>query len=130
SSSVMPAGDILLGAGNDLGAGRPLEAVPGELVVKFRDDVLFSQASLGTLSVDGVQLQHVQGTPAGQHLYRAAALGVAETIALAEQLRNRPDVERAAPNWILHSFAMPDDPLYPIQWHYDAINMEAAWDIE
>ncbi len=103
--------------------------MPGELVVSFRSDVLFSQATLGTLSVDGVQLQHVQGTPGGQHLYVAADANADETLALAELLRERPDVERAAPNWILHSFATPTDNLYPLQWHYDVINMERAWDI-
>ncbi len=105
-------------------------ARPGEVVVIFEDDLVFSQSALGTLRADGVQLMHVQGTPGGQHLYEAGQLDLAETLQLAEELRQQPGIKSAAPNWILHSFATPNDALYPIQWHMDAINMPAAWDIQ
>ena len=33
-----------------------------------------------------------------------------------------PDLER-------HTLAAPNDPLYSYQWHFDAVNAEAAWDV-
>jgi serine protease len=33
-----------------------------------------------------------------------------------------PDLER-------HALAVPNDPLYSYQWHFDAVNAEAAWDV-
>lgn len=101
----------------------------GEVIVKFASSTLFSQAELGTLSVDGVALTHAVASESGRHLYRAEDLTAAETVALAEELRAQPNVENAIPNYILHSFARPTDPLYGAQWHYGVINMEAAWDV-
>ena len=101
----------------------------GEIIIEFDSGTLFSQAELGTLSVDGVMLQHAAASGSGRHLYRSEDLTEAETLALAEELRAQPNVENAIPNYILHSFASPNDPLYRAQWHYDVINMEAAWDV-
>lgn len=120
---------LLLSNDVTLNRSGPAATRPGEIVVTFKDDVLFSQAALGTLSAGGMQLQHVAGTPGGRHLYEAAAADLEATLRLAEELRQQPHVHSAAPNWILHSFATPNDSLYPLQWHYEAINMPAAWDI-
>ena len=34
----------------------------------------------------------------------------------------------AHPNYLLEAYAEPNDPLYERQWHYEAINLPAAWD--
>ena len=58
---------------------------------------------------------------------------------LAAQLSARPEVEYAQPNWILRPSLTPNDPLYPLQWHYrnngsgsdqspGGINLPNAWD--
>lgn len=121
------AGDLDLLSANSLNSNVGLEAVPGEVIVTFEPTVLFSQSTLGTLSADGVQLQHVQGTAGGLHLYEADS--ALDPVELAAQLRDRPDVATATPNWILHSFATPNDELYDLQWHLSSINMERAWDV-
>ena len=51
------------------------------------------------------------------------------TLELINELRTRPDVRYAHPNYILRSFAAPNDPRYSEQWHYPAINLPEAWDV-
>jgi serine protease len=46
-----------------------------------------------------------------------------------KQLRLRPDVISAEPNYIVRHSATPDDTYYPRQWHYPMINLPQAWDI-
>ncbi len=116
---------------NDLNTNRPVEVVPGEVLVNFKEGV--SAQELGSLSVGGVELTAVRTLdlgPADLRLYRAGGLTQATTLALVDELRARPDVVSAFPNWILHALKTPDDEGYPIQWHYDAMNLAAAWDIE
>jgi serine protease len=109
------------------GVGRGLEVVPGEVVVQFADNVLRSQT---TLSVAGVSLTLARSVADGKlSLYRAPELSQEQTLALVRALRARPDVVDAFPNWILHALA-PNDEFYPFQWHYEAFNLPAAWDIE
>jgi subtilisin family serine protease len=36
----------------------------------------------------------------------------------------------ASPNQYVRRFASPDDPRYPEQWHYDMIDLPAAWDLQ
>lgn len=50
-------------------------------------------------------------------------------VVTAKRLLARSDVESAAPNYLLSSSAVPNDFLYPNQWHYRAIDLEAAWDV-
>jgi len=107
----------------------PLEAeaafVPGEVLVKFRDQQMQPQ---GRLEVAGRTLETVRALSLGIQLYRAAA-SEEETLRLIQQLRAREDVLYAHPNYLLEPFAEPDDTLYPDQWHYQAINLPGAWDL-
>lgn len=53
-----------------------------------------------------------------------------DTLEVIRALRRRPDVQSAAPNFIVRHYAtIPDDPLYPRQWHFPLINLPDAWDI-
>jgi serine protease len=105
--------------------------IPGELIVRFSGGTLGAQGFYRSLSVGDIQLQHVQAGADGRHqLYRAAGLDRQETLDLARQLQLRPDVLSVMPNWILHAFATPDDPSFPLQWHYGSLNLPNAWDIE
>ena len=54
--------------------------------------------------------------------------------ALVERYRNRFDIEYAEPNYIAHTFLVPNDPYYSYQWHfsnpsYGGIQLPVAWDI-
>ena len=107
--------------------------VPGDVIVKFRSD-----ARRQSLSVQGTTLQRRQtlgattsaGTGAGAAaLYHAPGLDERGTAALIESLNARPDVLYAEPNVILQALKVPNDEFYPFQWHYEAMNLPAAWDI-
>ncbi len=52
-----------------------------------------------------------------------------DTIALVNSLRKRADVASARLNYIRHVTAVPNDPYYNLQWHYQLINLPQAWDI-
>ncbi|MFZ1983454.1 MAG: S8 family serine peptidase, partial [Desulfatitalea sp.] len=51
-----------------------------------------------------------------------------ETLRMVQALRARSDVAHAQPNFIRRPYYIPNDPLYPLQWHYDLIHLPAAWD--
>ncbi|WP_233498232.1 S8 family peptidase [Meiothermus sp. QL-1] len=108
---------------------EPAPFVEGEFIVRFRPRVGLQSAE--PLSAGGAVLELVR--PLGLErtfLYRAR-LAPGETLAALQTLQARGDIEYAHPNYILSTQATPNDPLYPSQsWHYGAINLPAAWDIE
>lgn len=116
---------------NHLHANEPVRVVPGEVFVSFKAEV--RAQDLRALSAAGIALEQVRslGTSTTRlRLYRAAGLDEAETLAVVDALRARDDVQEAFPNWLLYGFKQPNDALYGAQWHYPALNLEAAWDIE
>ncbi len=106
------------------------EFVPGEVLVTFKTDL--SARSLSSLSVSGISLRAVRASSLERtSLYRSdAARSRAETLALVQSLKSRSDVAWAEPNQILRATAVPNDDRYPLQWHYSAINLPQAWDLE
>lgn len=110
------------------GAGRDVEVVPGEVIVRFTADVV---RRLDTVQVAGVTLAHARSVAGSAlDLYRTPGLSQDETLALVAAMRARADVEDAFPNWLVHAFATPNDEFYALQWHYGAVNLANAWDIE
>lgn len=106
---------------------QPGTYVPGEMIVAFYDDADqatafqtagIAQAGATELGVPGTMLVHT---------------GSADAAAVAEVMSEQPNVRYAHPNYILDSFAQPNDALWNTHrsdfWHYDAIHMEDAWDI-
>lgn len=53
-----------------------------------------------------------------------------QTLLALKSLARDPAVELAEPNYLRQPFAVPNDPFYSFQWHYPAINLPAAWDLE
>lgn len=53
----------------------------------------------------------------------------AATWDLIRELRARPDIEYAHPNWRFELSATPTEPLYANQWHYPLVNLPTAWDL-
>ena len=47
----------------------------------------------------------------------------------AREFAAQPDVEYAQARYRMHPMFVPNDPLYPMQWNYPAIDMERAWDL-
>ncbi len=52
-----------------------------------------------------------------------------ETLLAVKALRRNGQVLNAAPNYHLKALRVPNDRLYPRQWHYPLINLPEAWDV-
>jgi serine protease len=132
------------------------EFVPGEVIVRFRDDNHPSKSLQSAASLaNSVGLRAKAGAPGREMLLgfddetgkqRAfRTLGIKQqkstqafvdpiiqpkldTLKIIKALRQRPDVLIAEPNYIWRAFTTPDDPSYSIQWHYPLINLPQTWD--
>ncbi len=145
-SGVIKAPYVTAGSPEALGIPKEAEFAEGQAIVKFKTaqaqadtiqalavtdvDRLYGQVSVlnasnatTSSSLDGVQ---------------AASAAAVNTLEFIAELRGRPDVEWAVPNYIDRINATPNDPLYPIQstvtnpnniWHYTMANIPTAWDI-
>lgn len=51
------------------------------------------------------------------------------TLLEIKALRLDPSVAYAQPNFRIRSQAVPDDPFFPLQWHYSLIRLPAAWEL-
>lgn len=100
----------------------------GEIVVGFAGGPRLQPA--GTLRVQGTPLRH-SGRIGALDVARYEAPGADEeaTLRLAAALAERPDVRYAHPNYLVRALRTPNDPLYPDQWHYDALDLPGAWDV-
>lgn len=123
------------------------EQRPKGLIVKYRDegaaaDLRGSAASgaararvmqrLEALSArSGARLAHVRALAIGAQLVDASD-EKADLAALAEALRQDPDVLSVEPNAMMVPLLSPNDTRYPEQWHYfestGGINAVPAWD--
>jgi len=51
------------------------------------------------------------------------------TVGRVMRLRADPRVAEAIPNYLVQPAAIPDDPQYPLQWHYPMIGLPEAWEV-
>jgi serine protease len=101
--------------------------VAGEVIVKFRSSLQASSAL--QLQAAGLQLTRVKTLGVARaSLFRTAA-SREKTLEVVAQLSRRSDVEYAEVNHIYQPLAVPTDPQYNVQWHYNNMNLPAAWDI-
>ena len=131
------------------------EFVPNEVIVKFADGVnaAQSQASktfmagdvrLATKSVSpsGPVLMKLQNAVSGQSNSETGGNGIAplkyatkeleekaRTLQTIKMLRRNSAVSYAEPNYISYAMAVPNDEYARLQWHYQQINLHAAWNI-
>lgn len=114
---------------NRLGIHPRAEFVPGEALVKFRR-LASPEASLGAL-----QLRPAGELAGGYTLVRqvgdrVVALSLGQdlgTLEMIAQLRARPEVLHAEPNFLRRPATLPDDPLADRQWALEQANLPAAW---
>jgi serine protease len=101
--------------------------VPGELLVKFRAGYSDSARTraLSTIrgGVTGARTRWVGdaillGTPGEPDAELAARL-----------LERQPEIEWAQPNYVRTRRLTPNDPQFALQWHLNAIELPAGWDI-
>ncbi|HUT41135.1 MAG TPA: S8 family serine peptidase [Gammaproteobacteria bacterium] len=123
--------------------------IPGEIIARFKPGSGAGKATAGTLAATGLAQKAgasdrpVLLTVPAPGTTSAAAGGTMaralpgdsrlqhkwETIRAIKQLRQRPDIEYAEPNYRRMPTLVPDDTNYPLQWHYPLINLPQAWDI-
>ena len=100
--------------------------VPGEVIVKYKPG-----ARSLSLRATGEALTLVRRLALPQtELLRRADLTKRETLALVAELERQPDVLYAQPNYLKYALKAPNDRYYGAQWHYPAMNLPAAWDIQ
>lgn len=144
-----PASAATLGIGSDF--------VPGDIIVRFKDDTPGARAASAVspavraqalgLTVKGgdagrplllnlgdaanrAQMRSALNVPATDGSVASDPLQLKrETIQTIKALRKRPDIAYAEPNYIRRATTIPNDELYPRQWHYPMINLPQAWDI-
>jgi subtilisin family serine protease len=125
-------------------AGDLAREAPGtELIVRLRSDRVLSDRGTGLDALDrrldelgATGVRAVFRHPAADaelgrrhgldRTFRLTVPGDAQD-ALAV-IRGVPGVRDAAPNHVGQLAAVPDDPLYSLQWHYDLVGAPAAWD--
>jgi serine protease len=99
--------------------------VPASVLVRFRDDAT-TDARLRTLSA-------IRGTraprPAWSDFEIVELPPDADPEAAVAALAARADVAWAQPRYRVRPQFVPNDPLYPRQWNFQALDMERAWDI-
>lgn len=100
---------------------KPLNAVPGEILMRFRPESRSKQ--LGRQVVvektgRQIPIQIKAVSPALEIVegLRIAQVDPADTSNAIEALRARPDVIYAEPNFIRKAMVTPNDPRYPDQW--------------
>jgi serine protease len=50
-----------------------------------------------------------------------------DTLRTIQRLSQQPGIQRAEPNFLLSAEAEPNDPGYGEQWHFEAVQLSAAW---
>ncbi|WP_027891575.1 S8 family serine peptidase [Calidithermus chliarophilus] len=119
--------DFKVGAMTQLAAQS--DFVPGELIVKFRPGAALRQGA--TLTAGSFQLSLVRDLALeNTQLVRAAVQDKQATLELLQRFKGRSDVVYAQLNYVRHAFKTPNDEFYSYQWHYPAMNLPQAWDLE
>ena len=155
SNYTLTIGQSGMSAGGPVPAA---EFVPGEIIVRYHEgarnpmNAMSMQAAAGRFG-----MQHMAGDADGPMLYSCkdpneratafAALGIRDegptrsiveldpearlredTHKMVQALRDQPDVRSADLNYIRRSTAVPTDEFFPLQWHYEQVNLPTAWD--
>lgn len=104
------------------------KAISGATIVAGQSDramrVQFPRAAAKAVSAESSEREPWSGGP-----MTPDESARAETIRQIKALRASSDVRSASPNYRVHANAVPNDPLYKLQWHYPLINLPEAWNI-
>ena len=124
---------LVLGVANAAPAQEPTftapeqpEVVPGQFIVKFRDEAALRQAPSALADSDVEVLQTLE-------LINAQVIGLdpeADVGALSSALASLPPFEYFEPVYRYHAQIEPDDTDYDQQWAWPRISAPAGWDIQ
>lgn len=107
-------------------AGDRLSYLRGSVIVKFKAEATTAGMTAATRQVAGDTVDR-----SGWANFDIIDIpDAADPEAAAALLRARPEVEYAQPRYRNYAMSKPNDPLYPNQWNFPAIDMERAWDIQ
>ncbi len=97
----------------------------GSVIVKFRAGTSPAARQAMVASVEGTNTPDLPYAA-----FDIVALdSAADPEAVARRLEAQPDVEYAQARYRVRPLFVPNDPFYPQQWNYRALDMERAWDI-
>lgn len=123
---------------------RTIDTVPGQVIVKYK-----TPQGLAPTDIDAMGLaDEIMRTSGGEVVYNIKQEKLlampgdddqARTMAMVKELNARAEVEYAQPNYRYRILRAPDDPFYPLQWHYfdngggsgqspGGVSLPAAWD--
>jgi serine protease len=126
-------GDLIVQLSPDAGAGADPLATEG-----LRSGVTSSASRVDDVvrSFGGQVMETIPDGPSKVHFDLPVGLSEDEaaryTFALAASLSGMPGVMIAEPDFVMTAFAVqttPNDPFYNLQWHYEQIQLPAAWDL-
>lgn len=95
-----------------------------ELLVKYEAGGNLGSLAQAEAGLSARVVEHISRL--GVHVVRVASDRPAAAV---EALRRLPGVAYVEPNYSVQIMGRPDDPDVPVQWHLDAIEAPAAWDI-
>lgn len=103
------------------------------LIVKLREGAPASTRTAAR-QLGGLRTRHLGELGHGAMLWAVepldgSAASEAHAQAALASLRALPEVEYAHLDVPMRLFAAANDPYYPLQWHYTAINLPAAWNV-
>jgi serine protease len=116
---------------------------PGEVIVRGRESVRDNRDAVGERVGGWLREQLHEGTQAHVGLCNTDFVCLVElrdkdgelfdelaTAAAANRLSRLEDtLAWAEVNWVLQIQKTPNDQYYPLQWHYSAMRLPAAWDV-
>jgi serine protease len=107
------------------GAAGDVSYLRGSVIVKFRAGTTAAAQQAMLTAIDGRATADLSYADFDIVSLRQDA----DPEAIARRLQSQPDVEYAQPRYRVRPAFVPNDPLYREQWHYPALDMERAWDI-
>jgi serine protease len=99
--------------------------IRGSIIVKFRPGTSPDAQRAMLSQVDG----SIMPTLAYANFDIVSIAANADPEEAAQRLDAQPDVEYAQARYRVYPQFVPNDPFYPRQWNYPALDMERAWDI-
>ena len=131
ASPAMVPGVLLVGLGPDATfLGRGEGAVTDDAAL----NALLAHAGVQHVeplfpATTGLRFGNVEGGVDLGRIHRLRFAPDADLLRLAAELGTHPQVLFAEPEYLAHTVATPDDPLYPQQWGLAQIQAPAAWDV-
>lgn len=157
SNYVLTLGQSLTATGEGMRLSD--DFMPGEAVVKFRDGAARAANGIGARaqalgltarsqqepqernrllkSSDWARIQTASTTTCGLPAVLPGSSATPDeetqakldTLCMVKNLSLDLDIEIATPNYLRKPQFLPNDPLYPFQWHYPQLNLPQAWDL-